>query len=109
MPCCCFRGATCDHQIPAKIYEYFRAGKPILALVGPHGITATKLRQAHVSDISDMTDTESIAARLLELLRRLRNGGINGVAPEVAARSSRKARTAELAEILNQLTDPAAD
>jgi glycosyltransferase involved in cell wall biosynthesis len=104
-----FQGSDCDHQIPAKIYEYFRARKPILALVGPHGITATKLRQAHVSDISDMTDTESIAARLLELLRRLRNGGINGVAPEVAARSSRKARTAELAEILNQLTDPAAD
>ncbi|WP_291994457.1 glycosyltransferase [Candidatus Accumulibacter sp. ACC003] len=102
-----FQGSTCDHQIPAKIYEYFRAGKPIFALVGLHGITATKLRQAGVNDISDMASTEDIATSLLKLLGRLRDGDRSGVARELAAKSSRQSRTAELANLLHQLT-PAA-
>lgn len=99
-----FQGSDCDHQIPAKIYEYFRAGKPILALVGPHGITASKLRQAYVPDIADMTNADDIATSLLVLLRRIRNGGKSGVARDFAARNSRKSRSAELAAILHQLT-----
>lgn len=98
-----FQGSNCDHQIPAKIYEYFRAGKPILALVGPQGITASKLREAGVASIADMSDADSIATNLLALLSRLRNGDRNGVAPEVAARNSRKSRTAELADILHKV------
>jgi glycosyltransferase involved in cell wall biosynthesis len=104
-----FQGSDCNHQIPAKIYEYYRAGKPILALVGPQGITATKLRQAGVPDIADMTGAEDIAASLLKLLGRLRNGDRSGVARELAAKSSRRSRSAELANILNRITSTGSD
>jgi glycosyltransferase involved in cell wall biosynthesis len=30
-----FQGANCDHQIPAKIYEYLRVQRPLLALTNP--------------------------------------------------------------------------
>jgi hypothetical protein len=32
-----FQGTPFNTQIPAKIYEYFRAGKPILGLVDTAG------------------------------------------------------------------------
>lgn len=99
-----FQGSTCDHQIPAKIYEYFRAGKPIVAFVGPQGITATKLQEAGICDIIDMTSTEDIEAGLLKLLRRLSNGDRSGVPRRLADANSRKSRSAELANILQQIT-----
>ncbi len=38
-----FQAASCNHQIPAKAYEYLRLGKPILALTHPSGDTAALL------------------------------------------------------------------
>lgn len=98
-----FQGSVCNHQIPAKIYEYYRAGKPILALVDPAGITAEMLRDEGVPDIVDIKNSESIANTLINLLSGLRSGERSGVPPEAAGRNSRKARSAELAKLLNQL------
>src|SRR5262245_20192410 len=38
-----FQGASCNHQIPAKVYEYLRVAKPILALTDHGGDTAALL------------------------------------------------------------------
>lgn len=99
-----FQGSVCNHQIPAKIYEYYRAGKPILALVDPAGISASMLRDVGVPDIVDIGNAESIASTLMNLLNALRNGKRRGVAREAAGKNSRKARSAELAKLLDQLT-----
>ena len=99
-----FQGSVCNHQVPAKIYEYYRAGKPILALADPAGISAQMLRNVGVPDIADIADSGAIAATLAGMLDALRHGRRQGVAPEAAALNSRKARTAELAKLLNQLT-----
>lgn len=99
-----FQGSVCNHQIPAKIYEYYRAGKPIFALVDPAGISASMLRDVGVTDIADITSAEHIANTLLGLIAALKEGQCHGVAKAAAARSSRKARSAELANLLNQLT-----
>ena len=32
-----FQAKNCNHQIPAKIYEYFRANKPIFAITDKEG------------------------------------------------------------------------
>jgi hypothetical protein len=40
-----FQAANCNHQIPTKIYEYFRTRRPILALTDPSGDTAAALRE----------------------------------------------------------------
>src|SRR5690606_1324512 len=37
------QAANCNNQIPAKLYEYLRAQRPILALTDPAGDTAQKL------------------------------------------------------------------
>lgn len=99
-----FQGSVCNHQIPAKIYEYYRAGKPILALVDPSGITASMLREVGVPDIADIASGEQIANALLGLIKALKEGLRSGVAKDAAAKNSRKSRSAELANLLNQLT-----
>ena len=100
-----FQGSVCNHQIPAKIYEYYRAGRPIFGLVDPGGISASMLRDADVADIADIASAEQIAERLLELLAALHDGRRAGVSRELAARHSRRSRSAELATLLDRITD----
>jgi len=99
-----FQGSVCNHQIPAKIYEYYRAGKPIFALVDPSGISANMLREVGVPDIADISNSEHIADTLLGLMAALKEGRRVGVAKSAAAKNSRKSRSAELANLLNKLT-----
>lgn len=99
-----FQGSVCNHQIPAKIYEYYRAGKPIFALVDPAGISANMLKDVGVPDIVDITCAESIGKSILKLLGALNDGKRQGVSRDAADKNSRKARSAELANLLNRLT-----
>jgi len=46
------QASNCNSQIPAKVYEYLRAGKPILALTDPEGDTATLLRNLGINTIA---------------------------------------------------------
>ena len=96
-----FQGPTCNHQIPAKLYEYFRAGRPIFALTDPSGDTASVLRTAGVPDIVGITDADAIELALNAFLADIRAGRRTGVARSVASTYSRSARTAELAGILD--------
>lgn len=97
-----FQGSVCNHQVPAKIYEYYRAGKPIFALADPAGISARMLRDVGVQDIADIADQSAIATTLENLLLAMRQKARAGVAREAAALNSRKSRTAELARLLDQ-------
>lgn len=97
-----FQGSVCNHQVPAKIYEYYRAGKPILALADPAGISAQMLRDVGVRDIADIADQSAIATTLENMLDAMRRKARSGVAREAAALNSRKSRTAELARLLDQ-------
>lgn len=96
-----FQGRMCNHQIPAKLYEYFRAGRPIFTLADPTGDTANSLRAAGSADIADIDVEDEIARNLLRFLAALEAGAATGVRPEVAAQSSRRARTAQLAQLLD--------
>ncbi len=98
-----FQGACCNHQIPAKIYEYYRSGRPILGLVGPEGISASMLSEARVNHIANIADAENIAGTLRLFVKKLSEGVDSGVSREFAMRHSRKARTKELAALLDGL------
>jgi hypothetical protein len=102
-----FQAANCNHQIPAKLYEYLRAGRPIFALTDARGDTAAALRAATVRDIVDIADTEAIVGALQQFLTTLRRGAARGVPREIADRHSRRARTAELARLLDETTGSA--
>jgi len=94
------QASNCNDQIPAKIYEYLRAGKPILALTDPVGDTAGVLRNAGLATISRLDSAEEILSALVALLREWRSGCAQ--LPEVSAvtQLSRRARSQILVTIL---------
>lgn len=98
-----FQGRHFDRQIPAKVYEYLRVGRPIFGLVGPRGDTATLLRETGGAELVALDDVSAIEAHLLEFIERLRAGQAPCVRPEVAARYSRREGAASLAGLFDQL------
>lgn len=99
-----FQAAMCNHQIPAKLYEYLRAGKPVLALTDPKGNTADALRAAGSGDhIVDLTSETDIREGLRRFLATMDLGTLKGTDPATASLHSRRARTAELAALLDKL------
>ena len=96
------QASNCNAQIPAKIYEYLRAGKPILALTDPAGDTAAVLRGAGLSDIVALDSAEEISRALPKLVRDWRRG--DSLLPTALAilRASRRGRSQALVALLEQ-------
>ena len=68
------QGASCNHQIPAKTYEYLRAARPVLALTSDAGDTAELLRKTGGATLADLEDEADITATLPDFLNRVRAG-----------------------------------
>lgn len=98
------QASNCNAQIPAKIYEYLRAGKPILGLTDPEGDTAGVLRGAGLNDVARLDSADEIARVLPALVRDWRQG--NAVLPQTLAvqQASRRGRSQALAVLLEQAT-----
>jgi len=94
---------NCDHQIPAKTYEYFRLGKPILALTTETGDTGSLLKQVGGATIIDLEDEHAIAAGLLTFIQAVQESTHQLPSAAVASHYSRRNLTRELANHLNQL------
>lgn len=92
------QASNCNAQIPAKLYEYMRARRPILALTDPTGDTAATCRSAGVNAIAPLGDERAIAALLARFCATPDTGTH---ASEVAIeRASRLGRTRNLAHLL---------
>lgn len=98
------QAANCNHQIPAKIYEYFRARRPILALTDPAGDTASTIRKAGIHSIAPLDDASAIADTLLEFLHAIEAGKPEVATPEAVQRSSRAYAVASLAGVFGELS-----
>ncbi|MFM9915505.1 MAG: glycosyltransferase [Rhizobacter sp.] len=99
-----FQAAMCNHQIPAKLYEYLRAGRPILALTDPAGDTAQALRDAGTGVICDLANADDITRQLRAFVSGLQAGTLQGASAVEAQRHSRRARTAELAALFDDVS-----
>ncbi len=97
------QAANCNDQVPAKLYEFFRARRPILGLTDPAGATAGEMRGAGIESIAALDDVDAIREALIAFLRDLESGSATVALDEAVARSSRRARTVELAGILDQV------
>ncbi len=95
-----FQAANCNHQIPAKLYEYLRAGRPILALTDARGDTAAALRSAGIDTIVDLASSAAIEARLPQFLQAVRAGAAPRADRSIAAQFSRESQTGDLAKLL---------
>jgi glycosyltransferase involved in cell wall biosynthesis len=96
------QASNCNQQIPAKLYEYLRSGRPIVALTDPDGDTAGVLRQAGIETLARL----DMPAEIVALIRRMLSG--RPVTVGMAERhwvstASREARSKELARILDRV------
>ena len=96
------QASNCNAQIPAKIYEYLRAGKPILGLTDKEGDTAGVLRNAGLTDIVDLDSADEIAAMLPILVKSWTRGEARLPDIESVYRASRRGRSEAMATLLDQ-------
>jgi glycosyltransferase involved in cell wall biosynthesis len=101
-----FQGYTSNPAIPAKLYEYLRARRPIFALVHERGDTAATLRDECVGCIVPLDSPEKIAEGLRQFLTDVRNGVSPVMQLDAVEKHSRDARAAELALLLEKVACP---
>lgn len=98
-----FQGTPFNTQIPAKIYEYFRARKPIMGLVDTAGETARVLRAAGFDTLANMDRCDSIAPMLSQFIADIGSGKAYVAGDDLIAASSRTHRASQLADLLRQV------
>lgn len=96
-----FQGYTSNPAIPAKLYEYLRARRPILALTDGDGDTAALLRKLNVGTVLPIEESSAIESGLKAFLGELDAGTARVLAPEKCADFDRTRGADALAQILD--------
>jgi len=96
------QASNCNEQIPAKLYEYLRASRPVLCLSDASGDTWQVLKQAGLQHMAALDSAEQIDT----LLSRMAIDGPAGLLPRADAvgAASRAGRTQQLAQWLDECT-----
>ena len=97
------QAANCNAQVPAKLYEYLRADRPILALTDPAGDTARTLDAAGAGLVARLDCVADIREALLRLIRQIENGDWRRASRATVAGYSREAQAAKLAGLLDEV------
>lgn len=97
------QAANCNHQVPAKLYEYLRAGRPILALTDAAGDTARTLRESGVDTIAPLDDRDGIMDGLMRFIGLVEAGTAPLAPPSTVAAHSRRARSVALARLFDDV------
>jgi hypothetical protein len=95
------QASNCNEQIPAKIYEYMRAHRPILGLCDPQGDTAGILYSAGINKVASLDSPDAISELILEVV--LNETGQLKPDDAVVVSASRYGRTQLLAKYLNSI------
>ena len=95
------QASNCNTQIPAKIYEYIRAARPVLGLTDPAGATAAAMHAAKMDDQAPLDDADAVARALMVFLNKVLNHQTTPPPLAVVIESSRRGRTEALAQVLN--------
>lgn len=96
------QASNCNEQVPAKLYEYLRAGRPIVGLTDRAGDTAEVMRRAGVTSIATLSSAPEIAALIRWLLQALKSGDAPLPSAESVRAASRRERARELARLLDE-------
>lgn len=97
------QAANCNQQIPAKLYEYLRCGRPVVGLTDVAGDTARVLRDAGVPYTAPLDDTQAIERLFDQLLDEWRTSSLRLPDQAFIASASRHARASNLADLLGLL------
>jgi hypothetical protein len=98
-----FQAACCDHQIPAKLFEYLRLGKPILALTSHQGDTASLLSKSGGATVVDLADWRAIYDAFPKFLTAVAAGNHPQPVSSVVESYGRRAQAGQLALALDQV------
>jgi len=94
------QAANCNEQIPAKLYEYLRSGRPILALTDSRGDTAATIRQAGLDTIASLDSIEEIQRLVERFIDQAASRTLPVPDADFVATASRKGRAGLLATLL---------
>ena len=97
------QGDNCNEQVPAKVYEYLRAKRPILCLADPAGDTAAVMRDAGVEAIAKLESADAIESLMPGFIRSVADRRATLPAAAAVQRASRAERTTVLAELLQSV------
>jgi len=103
------QAANCNDQIPAKVYEYLRADRPMLGLVDAAGDTAQWMARIHAPSapmLANPADPAALAAALMRFVRSLAADTAPLPTPDAVAGASRLARSRALAQLFDRLEGP---
>ncbi len=98
------QGHTSNPAIPAKLYEYFRAGRPILGLVDMAGETARCLRHEQFSWMAPLHDEDRIHSELGAFVGQIEDGNARGLHPERAQAYERSAAVKTFAGLFDTVS-----
>jgi len=98
-----FQAANCNHQIPAKAYEYLRARRPVFALTDHCGNTAQLLRDSGIDTIVNIASKDEIKTGLVKFLQLLEFGNAPVASTQAVESHSRRARTQALGQLFDNL------
>jgi hypothetical protein len=97
------QASNCNHQIPAKVYEYMRVARPILALTDPTGDTANQVTAPGAGIVVRLDDAEVIERELPSFLERVRSSSAP-IATRTAVRAyERSEQAGQLAKVFEQV------
>lgn len=99
-----FQAANCNAQIPAKLYEYLRARRPILALTDPDGDTARTLEALETGRVARLDSREEIESALMRFVEDVRAGTAAVPSEDAVLRYSREHEAGELAGLFDRLS-----
>ena len=100
-----FQGSEFNSQIPAKVYEYIRAGRPILALIDKNGETACFLKKWDGIYFGEMESPCEIEMALSSICNDINLGKKPVRRPEDVKKVSRESGAKKLAKILSIAND----
>ena len=103
------QAANCNEQVPAKLYEYLRAGRPVLCFSDAGGDTVSTLRASGITAFAQLDSADEIASLIARFTDdasagRFRDTPCYLATPAAVAGSSRLRRTGELAAHLGAVT-----
>jgi hypothetical protein len=97
------QASNCNFQIPAKLYEYIRTGKPIIGLTDKNGDTASILKRFPTHRVCDISLNEEIEIELVKFINQIRLGTDDSNSTTHRNEYSRKEQTRILAHLFNNI------
>lgn len=97
------QASNCNQQIPAKLYEYLYAARPIVCFTDPRGDTGQLLHKLGSTQVARLDSAPDIKRVLVTFMENLRRRAAFIVPAELVTNFSRHKLTGDLADMLDDV------